>query len=111
MATPTSQPAIETVSSVDRPGESACGPRGRRKDAPCWDGEGSWDAGRRRRRGKDERVQKGWSAARGFCGAQRERGRRTWWDLRERRERDGEKGGRDKEGPGVPRVTQLGMSE
>lgn len=33
-AEPASQPAVETVSSVSRPGESACGPRGRRKDAP-----------------------------------------------------------------------------
>ncbi|TGZ50719.1 hypothetical protein DBV15_06926 [Temnothorax longispinosus] len=61
-----SQPAVETVSSPAAPGAAG--------KTRCWDGEGPWDVGRRRRqrRGKDERKQRG-RGVRGPRGARRER--------------------------------------
>lgn len=81
-----SQPAVETVSSVSRPGESACGPRGRRKDALLgWRGT----VGRR-----TAAAGKRWeeTGGRGRCGVLAGPGGNValWWDREERWERQGE---------------------
>lgn len=90
MATP-SQPAVETVSSVSRPGESACGPCGRRNEPQVRDVVErvniSSGRGRRGKRGSTARTNGG-------------EGKR-WWERNEG----------EKLGVVVLCVTQLGMNE